>query len=93
MLNGVPSQIAIRLPDDQLAAIDAAVRDGRFESRAAAVRAAIDRLLDDERNRKIAEQYRRGYGEQPQEDWVGEMGLAVGSELVRRERKAARRRR
>jgi hypothetical protein len=33
-------------------------------------------VLREEREREIDEAYRRGYGEHPQEDWVGEAGLA-----------------
>jgi Arc/MetJ-type ribon-helix-helix transcriptional regulator len=86
MLNEMP-QIAVRLSDEQLAAIDAAVRAGRFDNRASAVRAGIDRLLREDREREIDEAYRRGYGRHPQDEdeWVGEMGLALGAELARRE--------
>jgi len=51
-------QIAVRIPDDALAAVDIAITTGRFESRAAAVREGLERLLADER--EIAEDYRRG---------------------------------
>ena len=32
-------------------------------------------FLREEREKEIVEAYRKGYGEQPQEDWVGEIGL------------------
>jgi len=73
--------------------IDAAVRAGRYESRAAAVRAGVDQLLREERDREIAERYARGYGEYPQEEWVGQAGLAAGAESVEREANASRARR
>ena len=47
------SQIAVRLSDDQLDFLDAAVREGRFASRADAVRQsvrAMERALVDERD-------------------------------------------
>jgi len=78
-------QIAVRLDDDQLAALDAEVASGKFESRAEAVRAAIDRMLREEREREIAEAYRRGYGRQPQEEWVGQAGLELLEDFHRRE--------
>jgi hypothetical protein len=39
----------------------------------------------DEKEREITEAYRRGYGEHPQEDWVGELGLLLWAELVKDE--------
>jgi Arc/MetJ-type ribon-helix-helix transcriptional regulator len=76
------SQIAIRIPERDLAAVDAAVRAGRFESRAAAIRAALTRLLADERDREIAEAYRRGYERQPQDPSLGQAGAALMAESV-----------
>lgn len=50
---------------------------GHFESRSAALRAGLTRVLREERDREIAEAYRRGYGKYPQEEWIGEAGLAA----------------
>src|SRR5438067_9091051 len=52
-------QIAVRIPDEALAAIDAAVADGRFPNRTAAVLAGIESLLREERRRAIEEADRR----------------------------------
>ncbi len=87
------TQIAVRIPDEHLARIDAAVRAGRYESRAAAVRAGVDQLVREERDREIAERYERGYGRHPQEEWVGQAGLAAGAKTVRRESAGSRGRR
>jgi len=78
-------QVAVRIPEKDLAAVDEAVRAGRFASRAAAVREGVSRLLRAERERQIAESYRRAYSEQPQEEWLGEMGAALLAEAVARE--------
>jgi Arc/MetJ-type ribon-helix-helix transcriptional regulator len=75
-------QLAVRIPDDTLAAIDAAVAGGRFPNRTAAVLAGVESLLREERDRAIDEAYRRGYGAQPQEDWVGQAGLSAFSSFV-----------
>jgi Arc/MetJ-type ribon-helix-helix transcriptional regulator len=48
------TQIAVRIPDSALDALDHAVRARRFESRAAAVREGLDRLLCEEYERDIA---------------------------------------
>lgn len=56
--------------------LDALVAGGRFANRSDALRAGLDRLADEERERLIDAAYARGYGEHPQEEWVGEAGLA-----------------
>jgi Arc/MetJ-type ribon-helix-helix transcriptional regulator len=85
------AQIAVRIPEQYLAALDEAVRAGRFASRAAAVREALDRLLASEREREIAEEYRRAYAQHPEEDWVGRVGEALMAESIEEaERNAGR---
>jgi Arc/MetJ-type ribon-helix-helix transcriptional regulator len=85
------AQIAVRIPERYLAALDEAVRAGRFASRAAAVREALDRLLASEREREIAEEYRRAYARHPEEDWVGRVGEALMAESIEEaERNAGR---
>lgn len=75
-------QIAVRIPEEDLSALDEAIARGRFPNRAAAVREGLEQLLREEREREIDEAYRRGYGEQPQEEWVGETGLAAFAAFV-----------
>lgn len=60
-----------------MSALDSMVEQGRFANRSEALRAALAQLLREEREREIDEAYRRGYGEQPQEEWIGEAGLAL----------------
>lgn len=57
--------------------LDEAVAKGRFANRSEAMREALAMLLKEEREREIEEAYRRGYTEQPQEEWIGELGLAL----------------
>lgn len=75
-------QIAVRLSPTALLVLDDAIAGGRFPSRAAALREGLDRLLREERDRKIEEAYRRGYLASPQEEWVGETGLAAFAAFV-----------
>jgi Arc/MetJ-type ribon-helix-helix transcriptional regulator len=82
-------QIAIRLPEEDLTALDEAIAQGRYPSRAAAVREGLKRLLRDERERELEDAERRAYGEQPQEEWIGELGLAAFAQLVAAEEKEA----
>jgi Arc/MetJ-type ribon-helix-helix transcriptional regulator len=66
----------VRLTDADLAALDAAVASGRFANRSEALRAGLELILREEREREIDEAYARGYGRHPQKEWVGELGLA-----------------
>jgi Arc/MetJ-type ribon-helix-helix transcriptional regulator len=82
MLIGMPQQIAIRLQDEDLAALDAAVVAGRYSSRAAAVRAGIGELVRKQRDREIDEEYRRAYSEHPQEPWFAEASAHLTGERL-----------
>ena len=56
-------QIAVRLPEELLVELDDLLRKGVYESRAAAVRAGIETLMELERRRRtdraVVEGYRR----------------------------------
>ena len=75
-------QIAVRIPTLQLKDLDSAVASGHFKNRAEAVRRGIELLLRQERERQIAEEYRRAYGAKPAEEWVGEAGLEFGGQIL-----------
>lgn len=75
-------QIAVRIPEGDLATIDDAITAGRFESRAAAVREALGRLLAEEHEREIAEDYRRAYAKHPEDETLGEAGLTLMAESI-----------
>jgi Arc/MetJ-type ribon-helix-helix transcriptional regulator len=78
----VSTPVQTRLDDDELRALDAAVERGRFASRSDALRAGLAHILREEREQEIAAAYARGYGRQPQEPWVGELGLALLAKVV-----------
>ena len=67
---GMTIQIAVKLPDQVVAAIDELVAGGRFDSRSAAVRAGLDVIIHqaraDQIDRAFAEGFRR-YPERPEE--------------------------
>jgi Arc/MetJ-type ribon-helix-helix transcriptional regulator len=69
-------QVPVRLTEEDAARLDELVERGRFANRSQALRAGLARLLKEERDREIDEAYRRGYGKYPQEEWIGEWGLA-----------------
>jgi Arc/MetJ-type ribon-helix-helix transcriptional regulator len=73
------------MTDQDVAALDELVAGGRFASRSDALRAGLARLLREEREQQIDDAYRRGYGERPQEEWVGRVGLQGLAELDRAE--------
>jgi len=75
----------VRLTESDLAALDAAIAGGRFANRSEALRAGLELVLREEREREIEDAYRRGYGKHPQEEWIGEVGLAALAALDRAE--------
>lgn len=62
----MPSQLAIRLPDDLLRDLDWIVVRLKYDSRTEAMRDALVRLIDKERRREIGEQIAEGYRRMPQ---------------------------
>jgi Arc/MetJ-type ribon-helix-helix transcriptional regulator len=61
-------QIAVRLPHALASSLDDLVTGGRFSSRAEAVRAAIEQLIDGERRRRLGAEIAAGYRQMPQTD-------------------------
>jgi Arc/MetJ-type ribon-helix-helix transcriptional regulator len=70
------NQVPVRLTDSDLAALDEVISSGRFANRSDVLRAGLELILREEREREIDAAYARGYGRHPQEEWVGELGLA-----------------
>jgi Arc/MetJ-type ribon-helix-helix transcriptional regulator len=64
----VAEQFAIRMSDDLARSLDELVANGRFATRAEAVRAAIEQLLDSERRRELGRRIVKGYMDAPQSD-------------------------
>jgi Arc/MetJ-type ribon-helix-helix transcriptional regulator len=61
-------QIAIRIPDLLAEQLEALVASGRFETRADAVRAALDALIDGERRADVGRRIVEGYQRVPQDE-------------------------
>jgi len=59
-------QIAVRLPEGDLSAVDDLVESGVASSRADAVRRGLALLIAQAREEWIAEEYRRAYEKHPQ---------------------------
>ena len=62
----MPTQLAIRLPDDLLKDLDWVVHRLHYDSRTEAMRDALLRLIAQERRREIDEQYVEAYTRMPQ---------------------------
>jgi putative addiction module CopG family antidote len=55
----------VRLPDEMVKEIDQLIEDGRYESRADAVRVALHRLLEDLREQQLDAAIVSGYQRMP----------------------------
>jgi Arc/MetJ-type ribon-helix-helix transcriptional regulator len=62
------SQIAIRIPPALAKELDALVSSGRFETKAEAVRSALEALVDAERRADVGRRIVEGYQRVPQDD-------------------------
>ena len=61
-------QIAIRIPDALASDLDGLVSSGKFETKADAVRTALEALIDAERRAELGRQIVEGYQRVPQDD-------------------------
>ncbi len=59
-------QIAVRIPDDLAVSLDELVEGGAFPSKAEAIRAALERLINAERRRRVGALIAEGYRRLPQ---------------------------
>ncbi|HVL99540.1 MAG TPA: ribbon-helix-helix domain-containing protein [Egibacteraceae bacterium] len=71
-------QIAVRIPDELAHEMDGLVAAGRFASRADAVRAGLEAVIERERQRRIDEAIVEGYRRHPptkaEERWAANSG-------------------
>ena len=65
--NRMSEQIAIRIPDELAESLEELVSEGRFETKAVAIRSALQTLVDQERRRKVGELIADGYRRIPQD--------------------------
>jgi hypothetical protein len=68
-----------KLPEERVGEVTDAL-----ELVAAEVMVDLQELLQ-ERERRIANAYAKGYGAAPQEDWIGRGGLEAGAQLLKEE--------
>jgi Arc/MetJ-type ribon-helix-helix transcriptional regulator len=70
-------QIAVRIPDELAESLEDLVARGRFETKAEAIRSALESLIDSERRRRVGELIVQGYLRVPQEDDEGSPAAAA----------------
>src|SRR3546814_13110036 len=63
---GMTIQIAVKLPDEVVGAIDRLVADGQFRSRSAAVRRALDDLVAASQRASVDRAFARGFRAVPE---------------------------
>jgi Arc/MetJ-type ribon-helix-helix transcriptional regulator len=78
-------QIAVRIPDADVEALDQVVASGAYSTRADAARAAIRGLLTNHREAEIAREYARAYARVPDDVSIGEAGAKLASEILAEE--------
>jgi Arc/MetJ-type ribon-helix-helix transcriptional regulator len=61
-------QIEVRIPNALAKALDDLVSEGMFETKAQAIRAALQTLVDQERRRRMGELIADGYRRIPQDE-------------------------
>ena len=62
------TQIAVKLPDGLVRELDELVAQGLYPSRSAAVRKAVEMILDGQRRAGIEEAYASGYRQAPESE-------------------------
>jgi Arc/MetJ-type ribon-helix-helix transcriptional regulator len=62
------TQVVTRLDDQLVADLDSLVASGDFASRSEGVRVALEKLVDEQRRRRIGAEIVEGYKRRPQSD-------------------------
>jgi Arc/MetJ-type ribon-helix-helix transcriptional regulator len=72
-------QIAVRIPDGLAESLQELVSTGRFQTKADAVRTALEALVEAERRRRVGEFIAEGYRRIPQDE--DEVGAATAAAI------------
>lgn len=75
------TQIAVKLPEHLVAAVDQLVADGAFASRSAAVRRGLEDMVDRQRRSRIDREFAEGFRRSPDtaQELADATRLAVGA--------------
>lgn len=80
-------EVTVELSDEELAALDNAVSNGAFSSRASAVERALRGLLHQRSSEEeVAASYRRAYRDVPEDERFAGVGLRLLADRLRTER-------
>ena len=86
MFNGMTTvQIAVRLEESQLEALDSLIADGEFTSRADAVRSGVAAVVAAAESRRIDDAIRAGYEKHPETSGEVEAAHAALREAIAEE--------
>lgn len=80
--------ITVRLPDDLLTKLDAAIKAGHFSSRAEAIKSGLAITIKQARDTAIVEEFREAYSTFPPNDEdaeIGRAGLLAGAAIILKE--------
>jgi Arc/MetJ-type ribon-helix-helix transcriptional regulator len=76
------TQVTLKLPDDEVALLDRLIEAGRFPNRHAALRAAVERLLEAEAEALIDVQIVAGYQRVPDDEAMDAAALAAARRSI-----------
>ena len=79
-------QIAVRIPEEQLEVLDDLVARGVYETRAAAVRAGVDALVELDRRLRVDREIVDGYRRSPPTNAEQQAAIASMREAIAEER-------
>jgi Arc/MetJ-type ribon-helix-helix transcriptional regulator len=79
------TQVAVRIPDELVSELDGLVAQGRFATRAEAIRAGLVAILERERERQLDEAIVEGYRRIPPTPAEHAWADAAGRELIAEE--------
>lgn len=78
-------QIAVRIPDTLAESLEELVAEGRYETKAEAVRSALEAMVESERRRRIGDLIVEGYRRLPQDDEEAEATTAAAIRSIHEE--------
>ncbi|HET9723008.1 MAG TPA: ribbon-helix-helix domain-containing protein [Actinomycetota bacterium] len=78
-------QIAVRIPDTLAESLEELVAEGRYETKAEAVRSALEAMVESERRRRIGDLIVEGYRRLPQDDEEAEATIAAAIRSIHEE--------
>jgi Arc/MetJ-type ribon-helix-helix transcriptional regulator len=76
------TQIAVKLPDDLVKAVDDLVASGRFPSRSSAVRRGLEALVSAQHREELDRRYEQGYRAAPESESEISEAIRLGVQAI-----------